>query len=146
MQLQKKHDDAEEKVVKREIDTPVWSLVHMLRTQNGLTLVEWTDAENRLRRSWITADMMDKDTVSGKTVNVDRPERGIPYGDNLANLVSFKADPEVFADALRRRGIWTYADVRVVDVQVALQTAYGIDVSDLMSEAIRLRKLNNQEN
>lgn len=141
-------NEAEEMAVEESTqkETSVWTLVHTLRTKNGLTLVEWVEAGNRLRRSWITAEMMDESTVAGKTVMADRPERGIPFGDDFAGVVSFKADPQAFEDELHRRGVWTYADVQLVDVQVALQHAYGSDYSQLLYAMKQKRNTNNQEN
>lgn len=132
--------------VSTQKESSIWVLVHTLRTKNGLTLVEWTEAGNRLRRSWITAEMMDEKTVSGKSVMADRPERGIPFGDDFANAISFKADPQAFEDELHRRGVWTYEDVKLVDVQVALQHAYGSDYSQLFYAMKQKRNTNNQEN
>lgn len=127
---------------------PVWTMGRVLRVRNGLSLAEWTDADNHLRRGWLTQAMIDPTPVPGGGVRLDRPERGIPYGDALDTLVAFKADPAAFADALRRRGIWTYADVagRVLDVQAALQTAYDVDALTVLQTARAHTRTAIQEN
>ena len=100
----------------------------------GLTLVEWHDG-TKLRRNWVKPDMLTSD--DGQWIEVDRPERGIPYGDDFSSLANFKIDAEAFILALHERGVWTYSDVqeRGQDVLGALHTAYGIGLSNVLLNA-----------
>lgn len=121
--------------------TEGYQSVKTIRQEDGLTLVQWRTDDGQLRRSWVVSSMIVQDSPTGKNVIVDRPERGIPFGDDLLQVVSFKANKQAFVDELHRRGVWTYADVasRVVDVQAALQAVYGVDLSAILNAAATLR-------
>lgn len=135
-----------EEVVKK-VETPEWIPVQRLRVANNLALVQWTDAGNQQRRGWIPEDSLKNMPDSGTGMVADRPERGIPYGDDFANLIEFKASGQAFENALHARNIWTYDELKsVVDVQVALQAAYALDTSAVLEVVRQQRMKKNQEN
>lgn len=104
-------------------------LVQIIRRKNGLVLVQWEEAE-RLSRAWVLEDWL-----SGN--QADRPERGIPYGVDFSRLVVLQASAQTLDTELKRRGIWTLADLRA-DAQAvlgALQATYGIDLAALFQAA-----------
>lgn len=110
--------------------------VQIIRQKGGFTLVEWEE-DSRLYRAWVLPEMV----VDGN--QVDRPQRGIPYGVDFSQLVVLQASPFVLDTELKRRGIWTYEDAlhRAQEVLSALQATYGVDLATLLQAA----KLANKE-
>lgn len=140
-------EDKDKEEVVKKVETPEWTPVQRLRVTENLALVQWTDAGNLQRRVWIPLDSIKETPDSGTGILADRPERGIPYGDDFANLIEFKADGQAFENALHSRDIWTYEDLKsVVDVQVALQAAYALDTSAVLNAVVQQRMKKNQEN
>lgn len=74
---------------------------------------------------------------SGQTPTVSKPERGIPYGVDFSALVTLSANSKNLDEELKRRGIWTVADLRAnpLEVMGALQATYGIDLAALLQAA-----------
>ncbi len=116
--------------------------VKTIRSDAGLRLVQWRTGDDQLRRSWVTPDMIVQDSPTGRGVLVDRPERGLPFGDDLQRVVTFNANAEAFVDDLHRRGVWTYEDVatRVDDVRAGLHAIYGVDLAAIVGAAKALHK------
>lgn len=110
----------------------------------GLVLVEWYDGKT-LHRAWIKPDMIAVD--NGQNIEVDRPERGIPHGDDLSVLANFKLDADAFATTLHERGVWTYADVLGMgqDVLGALKSVYGIGLSNVLLNAQAAQAANEKK-
>lgn len=110
----------------------------------GLLLVEWYDGK-ALHRAWVKPDMLTAD--DGQGVEVDRPERGIPHGDDLSVLADFKLDADALTTALHERGVWTYADVRSMgqDVLSALMAVYGIGLSNVLLNAQAAQAANEKK-
>lgn len=100
----------------------------------GMTLVEWWDGKT-LHRAWVKPDMLTHD--EGTEIEVDRPERGLPHGDDFSVLAQFEIESDAFATALHERGVWTYADVLSMgqDVLSALHAVYGIGLSNVLLKA-----------
>lgn len=108
--------------------------VQIISRKSGYVLVEWTDTDGRLRRAWIKPDMV---WESGPLPRVDRPERGVPYGMDFSRMITLSADSKTFDNALKRRGIWTIADLRTRPQEAlgALHEAYGVDLAALLHAA-----------
>jgi len=64
-------------------------------------------------------------------------DRGITYGLPWEDLLTPQVTPEVIANALRQRGIWTLEDVRrnPGKVLAALQSAYRLDFVAILAAA-----------
>jgi len=83
--------------------------VRIVEARGKSALVEWEDG-GRLRRAFVPA----KEVVDGACpagVLEEAPAYGVPW-----ELVDLSAvTPEAVAEQLRRRGIWTPADLRAKD-------------------------------
>lgn len=115
--------------------------VRILRQGNGTYFVEWTDDAGVLQRATVTEAMVVR--TQGNTATVDAPHRGVPYGAPLGTLwdpvcVGMDIDRE-----LRRRGIWTTADLRAnpVEARAALLAAFGANLQQLLNAAKRYDQL-----
>lgn len=106
------------------------TLVTVISSQGQASLVEWVDGVGRPRRAFVpTAAIVDSRCVD--------PAAGIPYGDAWESVIGTLAvTPDVVADELRRRGLWTKDDARrnPTLVMSALQAAYGLDLARLLAE------------
>lgn len=109
--------------------------VQIIRRKNGLLLAEWLDGDMP-KRAWVSADMIREDR--GTTAWVVRPDAGVPYGVEFWRLLRLnKVSPEDVDKELKRRGIWTIADLRA-NPNVALsavQAVYGLNLSVLLAAA-----------
>lgn len=109
--------------------------VQVIRRKNGLMLVEW-QANGVPKRAWVSGDMLRKD--NGTTALVDRPEAGVPYGVDFWRMVKInKVTPQDLDVEMKRRGIWTLADLRA-NPNVALsaiQSLFGLNLAALLQAA-----------
>lgn len=114
--------------------------VQVARRKNGLLLVEWQD-DGLPKRAWVTQEMVVQD--HGDTADVDEPNAGIPYGVEFWRLLQpEKVTAKDLDKELKRRGIWTVADLRA-NPNVALSaiaTVYGINLSALLQAADKYEK------
>ena len=96
-------------------------------------LVEWVSGED-VRRSVVPFDLIVTDDA-GQAWCV-APEQGLTYGYPWEELVKLQATPAGVARELRKRGIWTAADLRAnaMAAVAAFQMVYGWDVSRLLAE------------
>lgn len=101
--------------------------VQIIGSKNGLVLVQWTNSDNALQRSWISRESLYQ---KGEKVTARNPEQGVPYGVEVWRLIEMKASPKDFDRELKNRGIWTVADLRARPQEVlgALVAAYGVDL------------------
>lgn len=106
-----------------------------IRVAQGMTLVEWKDDENIWQRYWVSPEMIlsEKD----RTVIVDRPTRGYPYGDDLLEEFTPTVTKVDLLRELRARGIWSKADLKANPnaARAAIQSAYGLDLAQLLQLA-----------
>lgn len=107
--------------------------VRVVRRDHQASLVEWIDGEGLHRATVPTAELADNE-VSQETLDM-----GIQYGLPWEGLLRIRVTPEAIAHELRRRGIWTSADLaaRPMVALAALQAAYGIDLAALRAAAER---------
>lgn len=75
----------------------------------------------------------------------DKIPLGIPYGEPWERIIKLSVTPEMVANELRKRGIWTYEDLMNSPQKVvaALQAAYGVDMSNLLRLAREWRLHND---
>lgn len=109
--------------------------VQVLRRKNGLMLVEWNEAATP-KRAWVSGDMLRKD--NGDTALVDKPQAGVPYGVDFWRMVKIsKVTPEQLDAEMKRRGIWTLADLRANPnvALAAIQSLFGLNLSALLMAA-----------
>lgn len=114
--------------------------VRVVRRKSNLMLVEWQDSEIP-KRAWVSGDMIRED--KGETALVDRPDAGVPYGVEFWRLFRLnKVTPQDVDKALKRRGIWTIADLRADPnaALAAIQSVYGFNLSALLLAADKYEK------
>lgn len=70
-----------------------------------VALVEWRDADGRLRR----CRLPQAEVVDGK-VSIEALEMGVPYGLPLEEMIAFPTPAQV-AEEFHRLGLWTLEDV-----------------------------------
>jgi len=80
--------------------------VRVVGRQGASALVEWIDAEGMYRRAYVPLDRVRDNTVESRDL-----ERGIPYGLPWEQWITIEVTPESIANDLRRRGVWTWADI-----------------------------------
>lgn len=111
--------------------------VTVVNRQGASVLVEWQDNGNLRRASLPARSVVDNE--------VDDTELGyaVAYGLPWEQLLTVRVTPDAVANALRRRGIWTASDLqRSPNVALAaLQEAYSIDVSALLSAVKNIKEL-----
>lgn len=102
--------------------------------KNNLNLVEWQE-NGYPKRAWVTPDMVVGQ--SGSTAMVEQPGQGIPYGVDFSRVEMLSVTPHDVDRELKRRGIWTIADLRARpnDAVGALQAVYGFDLARLLQWA-----------
>lgn len=89
--------------------------------------VEWL-AGQEIRRATVP-----RGSIVDGAVDEDTLELGIPYGLPWEELCVLRVTPERIAANLRRRGIWTAADLRKDPngALTAIRDAYGVDLAAL---------------
>lgn len=115
--------------------SPKLTDVQIIQGNNDLVLVQWTNSNNILQRSWVgRRDLVDE---VGRSAKVANPERGYPYGVEFWRIVELKATPKDLDRELKQRGIWTLADLRARPNEVvgALVAAYGVDLATIFQAA-----------
>lgn len=110
--------------------------VRVISRKGGAVLVEWASPDG-LKRVVVPAGSLRDDEVSEEELAL-----GIEYGLPWEELLSLEVTPEAIAAELRRRGIWTLADLRAKPntAVAALQAAYGVGLAALMQAAERFEK------
>ena len=91
-------------------------------------LIEWVDA-GQINRSIVPAN-----EVQGNTC--EQPERGVPYGEDWAALLS-ELNVDLLVSELHRRGIWTADDLQANHKAAlgAIHTVAGELFNSLLSSA-----------
>lgn len=100
----------------------------IIKRQGQASLIEFIDENGRLSRVVVP---------QGKENDPDVLEEGIPYGIPWEDIFFPQTTPQIVADELRRRGIWTIEDLQANRSAAlgAIQTAYGQDLAALMIAA-----------
>lgn len=109
--------------------------VKVVRRDGKTMLVEWQE-DGLLKRASVSPDMVVED--NGATAQVENPAAGIPYGADWWRIVELEpVTPEVLDRELKRRGIWTVADLRANPniAQSALIAVYGVNLTRLLQAA-----------
>lgn len=108
----------------------------VVQQEGNLLLVEWHSG-HKLRRAWVTADMVEAKTDNAATVR--EPGEGVPYGVEWHRLVELQTTPIAVENELHARGIWTLADLRSrpQEVVAAIAAAYSFSRSHLLQAAER---------
>jgi hypothetical protein len=86
----------------------------VIRRSGAAVLVEYTDADGRLRRVTIPVG-----AVTDKGVCEDTLAAGIEYGCDWEAALVNRVTPEHTAEALRRAGFWTKDDVKADPMRAA---------------------------
>lgn len=110
-------------------------------SRNGMLQVEWIDGTEMPQRAWVTGEMIE--SIEGDSVFVNDPERGIPHGVEWHRYIELSASAIDLGRELRKRGIWTTADLRenLEVVRGCLQIVYGVDLAFLLNLSKRLEKM-----
>jgi hypothetical protein len=112
--------------------------VRVIAAEGKSALVEWADGAGLLRRAFVPRAKLEEDKADPGDL-----EKGIPYGVPWEEAVDLSnATPEAFADALRRLGVWTLADLeaRPKLIRQALFNVTGITLAALHSAAKRYER------
>lgn len=120
----------EEVVEKKKAKKVKLVAVSVIVATGETALVEWADKAGLLRRAYVPASEVQGDQVSSDTLDA-----GIRYGVDFEEILKPQVTAIRVAQELRRRGIWTAADVfeQPNVVIAALQAAYGLDLGALQS-------------
>lgn len=119
--------------------------VTIIRDENNLSLVEWTDGNGIPQRYWVKESaLIDR---SGKTAKVKNPHQGYPYGVDFVHAIQPSVSSFDICRELRTRGLWTAADLQKNPQAVvgALQAAYGIDMAQVIAIARQYEKTTTEE-
>jgi len=105
--------------------------VKLVSRKGQAALVEYLEG-GALRRCVVPLSLLSDDEVAPEAL-----ERGLPYGLPWEELLRLATTPEAVAQELRRRGIWTLADLRACPQAAvgALQSCYGVDRAALLRAA-----------
>ena len=116
----------EDKEKKKQERKPKTVAVRVVGQKGKSALVEW-EAEGDLCRAYVPAS-----EVEGDRCGEDVLARGVPYGVPWEDLVGPVA-PEAVGKQLRRRGIWTRADIEkdIQGVRRAINEATGLTPASL---------------
>ena len=103
--------------------------VKIIRESNGSALIEWIE-ESQVQRAWMPIALV----MDGECLH---PEYGIPYGDDFAEVQPVTIGPEDIQRALRKHGIWTYAELSAhpTEAHAALQELVGAVLRPLLRAA-----------
>lgn len=98
--------------------------VRVIKTKAGQSLIEWNE-DNNMHRAWVPHE----DVKHGE---IETPERGLPYGDEIELTDLPKA--AAIVQALHNAGLWTWEDIRVNPsaVQSAVTQVYDSVISQLL--------------
>lgn len=106
-------------------------IVKRVRSGRGTILIEWT-RDDMIHRGWIPDDMINADNeVTERTI-----QSSIPFGLPFEHIIDRQTiSPQILADSLRRRGIWTEEDVmkNPETVQKAIIASAELSVSRIQS-------------
>lgn len=114
----------------------------VVRRKNDFILVSWEDGDS-LEGAWVIPSMIVSEDKSTATAEVRNPREGLQHGESWAKLLpNPSVTPETIDRELKRRGIWTIADLQArPDVaRNCLQRAYGVDLGALLRAASRKQK------
>jgi len=114
----------------------------VVRRKNDLLLVTWDEGE-RLMSAWVPPMMVEEEDQSKSEAVVRNPREGFPHGEDWTEFIPEPSvTPELIDRELKRRGIWTIADLqaRPEVARHCLQRAYGLDLATLLRGAARKKK------
>lgn len=103
-------------------------IIQIVEQRGQSALVEWPQ-EGDLRRAYVPVD-----AISNAQCDEDVLNAGLPYGTPWDDLIdASKLTPEAIGKELRRRGVWTSADIEVnmQGAQRAINLATGITPASL---------------
>lgn len=106
--------------------------VTIIREENGMALVEWLDDDKVPQRNSVKASsLLNRE---GNSAQVAKPEQGLYYGVDFVRTLRPSVTSKDITRELRLRGLWTAADVQKhpSDVMSALQSAYGLDMAQVI--------------
>ena len=112
--------------------------IRVISRSGSSALIEWVGEDGYPRRSIVPEGII---TGSGKNLQCENPEEGIPYGEPWATFAEATLDAVLLENLLHKSGIWTAADLAsnpgaVLD---AFRSAYAMDAQKLR-ENVRTRK------
>ena len=93
-------------------------------------VVEYTDT-GQLKRTIVPATVVQ----DSKAALLDLVS-GMPYGEPWEHMVMLRLiTPQMYADALRRRGIWTVEDLQAkpAEAMAAIQEVHGVELAHLLT-------------
>jgi len=102
--------------------------VRQIRAKGKSVLVEWLD-KGDFRRAYVPPDAIKEDRINEELLEA-APQEGLDW----RNYVTVTATPEKIERQLKRRGIWTEADLRAnpQGIRQAFQEVYAPDMKELI--------------
>ena len=97
-----------------------------IERKNTSKLIEYTDSDGLLQRSWLP---IEEDN--------SQASKGIPYGVPFAQLLNIKTTASDVQQKLRNRGLWTYKDLEQNQELLlnAIKEALSIDRANILKVA-----------
>lgn len=99
-----------------------------------IVLLEWQDTRGHTKRGYLPVGLVshEDEMVVASTLL----DEAAPYGVEWERYITIRADAEAIAHELRRRGIWTIADLErnPVTAQKAFLVICMMQVMDLLQE------------
>ena len=110
--------------------------VRVISESKGAVLVEW-ESSGQPQRGFVP-----KATLVGGTAGEDVLRAALPYGLKWKDFIKLNIRPADVEAALRRRGIWTLADLhaRYADAKQAVWELVAFNVADLIRQAEEANK------
>lgn len=104
----------------------------LIRRQENVALVEVYD-DGKYSRVIVPSNLVSQSGV----VSADVVEMGIPYGCPWEEMITLTATPEMIANELRKRGVYTVEDLMKSPNAAfsAIQYIYSLDAQSLLKTA-----------
>lgn len=107
--------------------------VKVIIGSGGMSLIQWRSGEEEIpTRAWVRDEWIEE--VGEDKFEVSHPERGIPYGVDLAQLIELEeVTPRDISREVRRVGLWTIEDFRRNPdiLRGALSAVYGLTIAKI---------------
>ena len=101
----------------------------VVKVWRGNALLEY-ELDGFLHRCYLPEDLVPAGPQEKLKLDLDVLETGAPFGDDLSLVLKLRCPtPEEAADFLRRRGIWSFAELQGRSLPPLLQALYQVDAA-----------------
>lgn len=114
------------------IPDDTWVTVRVIERQDQASLVEWLTEEGSHARAVVPAKEVKGDVIKASTL-----KKGVPHGLDWERLIKITVKPADVARSMRRRGLFTIADIDAGGPAIfaAFAEAFGTDLAHLIENA-----------